>query len=188
MVTATKPELTELLNQGMRGDRHARDRAFTLVYGELKRTANAQLGRKRDGLTLTPTSLVNEAYLKLASGPQLALNDRVHFFALAARAMRQLLVDRQRQKAASKYGGDLQRVELSEDLLDESEWRLDYLDLDRGLLELERVDERAARVVELLFFVGLNFMEIAELMALSDKTVRRDWVSARAFLLLHASR
>ena len=185
MGTPAESELTELLNLGMRGDSHARDRAFALVYDELKRTASAQMGRKRDGVTLTPTALVSEAWLKLASGAQLALQDRGHFFALAARAMRQLLVDRQRQKASGKYGGDLQRVELSDELLDRSSRPLDYLDLDRALTELERVDERAARVVELLFFAGLNFMEIAELMALSDKTVRRDWASARAFLLLH---
>ena len=187
MRTGAESELTNLLNLGMRGDSHARDRAFALVYDELKRTASAQLGSNRAGATLTPTALVSEAYLKLVSGEQLALHDRGHFFALAARAMRQLLVDRHRQKATTKHGGELQRVELSDELLDESNRQLDYLDLDRGLTELERVDERAARVVELLFFAGLNFMEIAELLALSDKTVRRDWASARAFLLLHAS-
>lgn len=180
-------ELTELLNLGMRGDSQARDRAFTLVYDELKRTASAQLRGSRDGATLTPTALVNEAYLKLVSGAQLALQDRGHFFALAARAMRQLVVDGHRQKGTAKHGGELKRVELSDDLLDESNRQLDYIDLDRGLTELERVDERAARVVELLFFAGLNFMEIAELQGLSDKTVRRDWASARAFLLLHAT-
>lgn len=180
-------ELTELLNLGMRGDSAARDRAFTVVYDELKRTASAQLRGGHDSATLTPTALVNEAYLKLISGAQQDLQDRGHFFALAARAMRQLVVDRHRQKGSTKHGGELQRVELSNELLDTSNRQLDYLDLDRGLTELERVDERAARVVELLFFAGLNFMEIAELLALSDKTVRRDWASARAFLLLHAT-
>ncbi len=186
MHTGAGSELTELLNLGMRGDHHAMDRAFTLVYDELRRTASAQLGNNRSA-TLTPTALVNEAYVKLVSGERLDLHDRGHFFALAARAMRQLLVDRQRQRNATKHGGELQRVELSDELLDESTRQLDYLDLDRGLTELQRIDTRAAQVVELLFFTGLNFMEIAQLLSLSDKTVRRDWASARAFLLLHAS-
>jgi|CXWL01.1.fsa_nt_gi RNA polymerase sigma factor (TIGR02999 family) len=180
-------ELTELLNLGFRGDATARDRAFALVYDELRRTAAAQMGFGRDNATLSPTGLVNEAYLKLVSGAQLALNDRTHFFALAARAMRQLLIDQQRQKLTEKHGGGLRRVELSQELPDDRSHPLDYLDLDRALAELERVDPRAAQVVELHFFAGLNFMEIAEMLAVSDKTARRDWNSARAFLLTCAS-
>jgi len=188
MSRSAATNLTELLNLGLRGDSHARDRAFALVYDELKRTASAQLGGNRGGATLTPTALVNEAYLKLVSGAQLALNDRAHFFALSARAMRQLLIDQQRQKQTTKHGGEMLRVELDDDLLDEANQHLDYLDLDRALAELERIDERASRVVELHFFAGLNFMEIAGLLALSDKTVRRDWMSARAFLLARTTR
>lgn len=187
MQRSADSELTELLNLGFRGDAAARDRAFALVYDELRRTAAAQMGAGRDDATLSPTGLVNEAYLKLVSGAQLALNDRTHFFALAARAMRQLLIDQQRQKLTEKHGGELSRVELSEELPDDAARPLDYIDLDRALAELERADPRAAQVVELHFFAGLNFMEIADLLAVSDKTVRRDWNSARAFLLTRAT-
>jgi RNA polymerase sigma factor (TIGR02999 family) len=179
--------LTDLLNHGLNGDADAGARAFSLIYQQLKRTATAQLGSSSQGATLSPTALVNETYLKLISGGSFALNDRVHFFSLAARAMKQLLIDHQRMERCPKHGGDLQRVELDEELLDESNRGLDYLDLDRALTALERIDERAARVVDLHFFAGLNFMEIAELLAVSDKTVRRDWNSARAYLLLQAS-
>ncbi len=176
-----------MLNLGFRGDAAARDQAFALVYDELRRTAAAQIGSVHRNATLGPTGLVNEAYLKLVSGAQLALHDRGHFFALAARAMRQLLIDQQRQKLTEKHGGELSRVELDEELPDVTQQALDYLDLDRALAELEQIDDRAARVVELHFFAGLNFMEIAELLAISDKTARRDWNSARAFLLTRAS-
>lgn len=200
MRSAGEAGLTKLLNLGMRGDVAARDQAFAIVYAELKRAAAAQLRSNRANETLSPTALVNEAYLKLISGAQLALNDRAHFFALSARAMRQLLIDRQRLHKCEKHGGALVRVELNEESagamspdagvstsLRASQPPMDYLDLDRALTELHRVDARAAQVVELHFFAGLNFMEIAELLALCDKTVRRDWNSARAFLLLHAS-
>jgi RNA polymerase sigma factor (TIGR02999 family) len=183
MHTNTASNLTELLNLGLGGDREAGERAFTLVYDELRRRAAQQLNARGDHATLTPTALVNEIYIRLSSGSTLALNDRAHFFALSARAMRTLLIDRQRLRASEKHGGSLQRIELDENLLDETQRGINYLDLDKALVELATVDERAARVVELHFFAGLNFMEIAELLALSDKTVRRDWISARAFLL-----
>jgi len=183
MHESANSHLTELLNQGFGGDAVARDRAFALVYDELRRTAAAQMGSGRDNATLSPTGLVNEAYLKLVSGAQLALNDRGHFFALAARAMRQLLIDQQRLKQTNKHGGAAQRVEIGDDLVDAAADPVDYLDLDRALQALDAIDPRAAKVVELHFFAGLNFMEIAELLAVADKTVRRDWNSARAFLL-----
>ncbi len=179
----TASNLTDLLNRGLGGDREASESALRLVYDELRRSASRQLHGRGDNATLTPTALVNEIYIRLSSGARLALNDRAHFFALSARAMRLLLIDRQRQHASEKHGGSLQRIELADDLLDEGQRSIDYLDLDKALAELASVDERAARVVDLHFFAGLNFMEIAELLAISDKTVRRDWNSARAFLL-----
>jgi RNA polymerase sigma factor (TIGR02999 family) len=187
MTSQTPSELTELLNLGLGGNTEAADRAFAMVYNELRRAAAQQLRFGHESPTWSPTSLVNEAYLKLISGAQLPLNDRAHFFSLSACAMRQLLIDRQRAKQAEKHGGELQRVELNDDLLDESAHEVDYLDLDRALKALQRIDERAARVVDLHFFAGLNFMEIAELLVVSDKTVRRDWNSARAFLLVQTS-
>ncbi len=188
MRSQTTSGLTQLLNLGLSGDTAAADRAFAMVYDELRRAAAKQLGFGRESVTLSPTALVNEAYLKLISGAQLPLNDRAHFFSLSARAMRQLLIDRQRMKSSEKHGGELQRVELSDDLLDESTRELDYLDLDRALKQLQEIDARAARVVDLHFFAGLNFTEIAELLLVSDKTVRRDWTSARAFLLVQTSK
>jgi RNA polymerase sigma factor (TIGR02999 family) len=184
MTSYARATLTELLNLGLNGDGAAGERAFSLVYAQLRRAAAAQLGSYGQGHTLSPTALVNEAYLKLVTSADLSVNDRAHFFALSARAMRQLCTDEQRQKHSGKHGGGLQRVDLSEDLVDESAHQIDYVDLDRALTQLESLDPRAARVVELHYYSGLNFMEIAELLGISDKTVRRDWTCARAFLLL----
>lgn len=186
MHISTHSGLTELLNRGLNGDSEAAGRAFSLIYDQLKHTAAAQLGRGRDQQTLSATALVNETYLKLVSGGQLALNDRAHFFSLAARAMKHLLIDHQRMRRRTKHGGELLRVELNEEIPAAMDSELDFMDLDLALAGLAKIDERAARVVELHFFGGLNFMEIADLLAVSDKTVRRDWNSARAYLLLQA--
>jgi RNA polymerase sigma factor (TIGR02999 family) len=186
MLTNDISGLTNLLNLGLHGDAAAGDLAFGMVYAQMRKTAAAQLGANRHA-TLSPTELVNETYLKLVSSAQLALNSRKHFFALCARAMRQLLIDRQRQSIQEKQGGGLRQIELDDNLLGDIGPTLDFVDLDRALLALNCIDERAAQVVELHFFAGLNFLEIAELLAVSDKTVRRDWNSARAFLLLQIS-
>lgn len=179
--------LTDLLNRGLSGESAANERAFELVYDELRRDAQRQMRRSGGAATLSPTGLVNEAYLKLNDGAPRAINDRIHFYSLAARVMRQLLVDHQRGKLAVKRGGDVEHVELTVEPFGTEGNVLDYFALQQALDSLRQIDERAAQVVDLHFFSGRNFLEIAEMLEISDKTVRRDWESARAFLLLQMS-
>ena len=182
-------ELTGLLNRGLAGDAAASERAFALVYAEMRRCAQRQMRGQNDALTLSPTVLVNEAYLKLSAGAARSLNDRGHFYSLAARAMRQVLLDHQRANRVIKRGGDVAHVALTGEVLDAGAGgeTLDYFALDQALGALREIDSRAATVVDWHFFVGLNFLEIADLLQVSDKTARRDWDSARAFLLMQLS-
>ncbi len=180
-------DLTALLNKGMAGDAEANERAFELVYAELRRSAQRQMRRDSSPLTLSPTALVNEVYIKLNDGVGHAVNDRVHFFSLAARAMRQVLLDHQRKKQAVKRGGQDVRIELTADAFASDAENLDYFALDQALDSLRAIDARATQVIELHFFTGLNFFEIADLLGVSDKTARRDWDSGRAFLLSQLS-
>lgn len=178
--------LTGLLNLGLAGDSRANDRAFQMVYAELRRSAQRQMRRGIDAATLSPTGLVSEVFIKLNDGMP-RVNDRAHFYSLAARAMRQILLDHQRDKQAVKRGGGIAHVELVGEPLTGEGGDIDYLALDQALESLRRIDARAAQVVEWHFFSGLNFLEIAELLDVSDKTARRDWDSARAFLLAQLS-
>lgn len=174
-------DVTALLAASSRGDGAAQDRLFTLLYDELRRCARAQL-RGNAGLTLSTTALVNETYVKLAAAAQLNTSSRQHFMALAARAMRQVMVDHARRVQADKRGGGAVMVTLDDSLPDDPGDALDVLALDQALNTLEQIDERAARVVQLHFFGGLAFPEVAELEGLTVRTVMRDWQAARALL------
>ena len=178
--------LTGLLNLGLSGDAEANDRAFQMVYAELRRSAQRQMRRGLDAATLSPTGLVNEVFIKLNDGMP-RVNDRAHFYSLAARAMRHILLDHQRDKQAAKRGGKGPPAEMISESLVGALGEIDYFALDQALDALRDMDPRAAKVVEWHFFSGLNFLEIAELLDVSDKTVRRDWDSARAFLLMQLS-
>jgi RNA polymerase sigma factor (TIGR02999 family) len=180
-------DLTGLLNRGLAGDTTAGERAFALVYTEMRRCAQRQMRGQNDAPTLSPTVLVNEAYLKLSGGAARTLTDRGHFYSLAARAMRQVLLDHHRARLVIKRGGGAVHVELTDELFDDAGNSLDYLALDQALDALREIDPRAATVVDWHFFAGLNFLEIADLLQVSDKTARRDWDSARAFLLMQLS-
>ena len=179
--TPASEPVTALLRRWRAGDRAALDALVPLVYAELKRVAEGYLRRER-GATLQPTALVHEAYLKLFGGADVDWQDRRHFFAAAARLMRQILVDHARHRdAAKRQGGE--RVTLSS--LDPPDPRnaIDLLALDQALSALEGLDERKARVVELRVFAGLEFAEIGELMDLSRATLDREGRAARAWLL-----
>lgn len=180
-------ELTGLLNRGLAGDTSAGERAFALVYAEMRRCAQRQMRGQNAPLTLSPTVLVNEAYLKLSAGSARALNDRGHFYSLAARAMRQVLLDHQRASQVIKRGGGVAHVELTDEIFDGGGETLDHFALEQALTALRQIDARAATVVDWHFYAGLNFLQIAELLQVSDKTARRDWDSARAFLLMQLS-
>ena len=178
-------EITVLLDAAREGDRGALDRVLATLYQELHSMARRQLAGQQ-GHTLDATALVHEAYLKLVGrGAGAAqFDDRAHFFAYAASAMRSVVVDYARQRLAQKRGGDLHRVtELPEDL--EGGLRLDedMLGLDTALSRLSSVDPRLTQVVELRYFAGLSELEIAALLQRSERSVRRDWQKARMFLL-----
>jgi len=161
----------------------APDDLLPVVYDELRRLAARYLRGQRGGHTLQPTALVHEAYLRMAKGGALPLDDRTHFFALAARAMRQVLVDHARRRAAVKRGGDPERVTLDDTLEigrgGEEKRRLDLLALNEAL---ERLSPRQCRVVELRYFAGLTIAEAAESLGVGTRTVEDDWALARAWL------
>jgi RNA polymerase sigma-70 factor (ECF subfamily) len=170
--------VTVLLRAWARGDQAAGDRLFPLLYGELRRQAARYMRRERRGHTLQPSGLVNEAYLRLRGAPGLTWQDRSHFLAIAARVMRQVLVDHARRRQAAKREG----CHVTLDDADAPAVPLDVMDLDTALKELAALDERQARVVELRFFGGLDVPETADAMGLSARTVKREWQTARAWL------
>jgi RNA polymerase sigma factor (TIGR02999 family) len=176
-------EITQWLEAAREGDRSALDRVLSTLYQELHAMARRQLAGQQ-AHTLDATALVHEAYLKLIGRQTARFEDRAHFFAYAASAMRSVVVDYARQRLAQKRGGDLHRVtELPEDV--EGGLRLDEetLGLDTALTRLAAVDERLAQVVELRYFAGLSELEIAGLLKRSERSIRRDWQKARLFLL-----
>jgi RNA polymerase sigma-70 factor (ECF subfamily) len=158
------------------------DELFALIYGELRRIAAGLLRRERPEHTLQPTALVHEAYLKLVDQTRIRWQDRAHFLGIAARAMRQILVDHARGRAARKRGGGRQRVTLDEALVAKEGKDLELLSLDEAMTRLAGVDERAARVVELRIFGGLTVTEIAHVLGVSKRTVDGDWSVARMWL------
>ena len=180
---ADTADITDLLDAARDGNRGALDQVLATLYQELHSMARRQLAGQH-GHTLDATALVHEAYLKLIGRNTAQFDDRAHFFAYAASAMRSVVVDYARQRLAQKRGGDLHRVtELPEEL--EGGLRLDEetLGLDTALTRLANVDERLAQVVELRYFAGLSELEIATLLKRSERSIRRDWQKARVFLL-----
>ncbi|MET0808418.1 MAG: ECF-type sigma factor [Pseudoxanthomonas sp.] len=159
-------------------------RRFADLYGELQRLARRELAGSRRN-SLHTTVLVHEAYLKL-DGKVLDVSQRGSFLALAAKAMRHVLIDYLRAKGAEKRGGDQLRVTLLTDIpLDDGTVGVDLLDIENGLAALEAVDPRLVTVVECRFYAGMEFQEIADHLGLAERTIHRDWRKARAFLLMH---
>lgn len=182
----TTTALTTLLEAARRGERSAADELFRRLYDDLKRLARAQLGRsgRRSGDTLDTTVLVHEAYLRLVPPAELAAEDRSHFLNLAARVMRHVVIDFARRRGAEKRGGGL-RVSWPEGFDPAAEDALgpaDLMALDTAMARLEAESPRLARLVDLRFFAGLKLEEIAVLLGVSDRTLKRDWRRARAFL------
>lgn len=173
-------DITELLVKARGGDPHGVEQIFAAVYPELRRLANSRLSR-RDA-TLTPTVLVHELFLRMLPGTLATLQDRRHFFAAAAKAMRWIIVDQARRQGADKRGGDAIAVTLTERLHADAPRLEEMLLIDQGLEALERISPRQREVVELRFFAGLEFEEIARLQECSVRTAKREWERARAFL------
>lgn len=174
-------EVTELLVAARDGDAGRLGAVFELLYPELRKIAVARCAGQHPSSTLTTTALVHEAYLKLIQAERLELVDRKHFFACAAQAMRQIVMDHARSSLAAKRGGDADQITLPTALgaLDDpSQW----LDLDRALDELASFAPELRELVDLRYFAGLTREEVAEVLGLSVRTVHRDWRRARAFL------
>jgi RNA polymerase sigma factor (TIGR02999 family) len=175
-------DIEQLLAAWRQGDANAANELFRITYQDLRRLARLQLAQRRPGETLATTALVHEAYLKLAERSSLSLVDRQHFLALAARAMRQILVDHVRKKAAAKRGAGLQGSLSVTDAASPPTLSVDILALDAALDDLARLSSRQVRIVELRFFAGLEFQEIADLLGVSSRTAKREWQHARLFL------
>jgi len=182
------PETTQLLRAWAGGDRQALDALMPRVYHELRRLAGHYMRGEPSGITLQTTALVHEAFLRLIDGKSIAWQDRAHFFAVCAQAMRRILLDGARRRSAAKRGAATRRAKLEDALGLRVERDQELVALDDALERLSQVDPRKARMVELRFFGGLSIEETAEVLGVSADTVTRDWRSARAWLLSELSR
>lgn len=182
-MASTSGNVTQLLMEWRNGDRQALDALIPVVYDELRAIARRYMNRERSGHTLQTAALINEAWLRLVDKQDIAWQNRTHFFAISARIMRNLLVDHARARQMEKRGGGAVQVSLNEAIAgSEPEMTVDMLSLDEALTRLAEFDERKARIVELRFFGGLSADETAEALDLSEITIKREWLKAKAWL------
>lgn len=177
--------VTSLLRQWSGGDTQALDQLVPIVYKELQRLAHYHLRSERTGQTLQTTALVHEVYIRLCSQHEPRWEDRAHFFAVAARMMRRILVDYSRRRAAAKRGSATVPVPLDDALGIPVEKQFDFMALDAALDQLAAFDARKSQVVEMRFFAGLKAKEIALVLKTTEATIRRDWMIAKAWLFRH---
>jgi RNA polymerase sigma factor (TIGR02999 family) len=183
MQPPSNPAVTQLLLEASQGDRAALDQLTPLIYQDLRRIAANQMRQERPGLTLQPTALVHESYLKLIEQRAVNWQNRAHFFAIAAQEMRRILLGHARARQAQKRGGARARITLEEGLVVTDDHADDLIALEEALENLAQLDARQARIVELRFYVELSVEEIAEVLGIGTATVKRDWAMARAWLL-----
>ena len=177
-------ELTTLLSAARQGDAQAAGQAFTLLYDDLRRLARSRLRQHRTMTLLDTTSLVHESYLRLVGQESLAVEDRHHFFAYAARVMRSVIVDFARARLAERRGGAAEHVVLDTELAQKiAAPETDVLQVHEALEVLAQAEPRLAQIVEMRYFGGMTELEIAEALGLSERTVRRDWEKARLLLM-----
>ncbi len=182
-MTEFRPELvTGILNALEGGEPQVSDELLPVLYQELHKLAYSLMAQFPPGVTLQPTALVHEAYLRIGPGMSPGWNGRGHFFGAAARAMRQILVEQARRKATPKHGGNLQKMNVDPDLIPFDNGDVDILALDQALDELATVNERQLQVIQLRYFTGLSIPETAQTLGISESTVERDWRFARVFL------
>lgn len=181
-MTASPPFVTGLLRKWQDGDESALDQLLPLVHDTLHRLAHRYVNRERRGHTLQTTALVNEAFLRLVGQQDAGWENRAHFFAVSAQVMRHILVDYARQRASGKRGGPIRHVTLDGEAIVSPERSAELVALDDALAELEKVNPRGSRIVELRYFGGMNNREAAEVLRISETTVERDWRLARAWL------
>ena len=181
-----EPSLTQLLSRAAQGERAALDQVFAMLYPELRALAHSRLRVDRGVPHLDTTSLVHESYLRLVNCSRIAITDRKHFFTYAAKMMRNITIDFAREHLAKRRGGGVAAIELDTGVANElsaGEADTALLRVHDALLALEGVDPGLARIVEMRYFAGYSEPEIAELLDSSERTVRRQWEKARAFLL-----
>ena len=176
------PDVTSLLKKLSEGNQDAADQLIPVIYHELHRLAVGHLRHERPDHTLQPTALVHEAYIKLVAQRNTDWQSRAHFFAVASKLMRRILVDYARRYLRAKRGGGQAKLALGDVLLVSTERPDNMLALDESLTRLEKVDARQGRIVELRYFGGLKIEEVAEILSISPTTVRREWTSAKAWL------
>jgi RNA polymerase sigma factor (TIGR02999 family) len=178
----SREDTTRLLLDIQSGREGAYEQLFPLVYEELHNIARKKLNRERDDITISETGLIHEVYLKMINQTRVNARDKHHFLAIAARCMRQILIDHARKKQAEKRGGDQQEVTYIDELLKVREESTQLIALDEKIRELQKMDERLAEVVTLRFFGQLPIYSVAEALGISERTVKRDWAKARGWL------
>lgn len=184
----TTQQVTRLLRDWSKGDQSALEQLTPLVYGELRRLAGRYLRKERPDHTLQSTALVHEAFIRLVDQRDVKWQNRAHFFGVAAQMIRRILVDHARGRQASKRGSGIPKLSLDEALATPERKDLDLIALDDALNSLSKIDPQQARIVELRFFTGLTVEETAEVLGISPATVKRDWVTAKAWLYRDISR
>ena len=184
---SSRHEITEWLLDWSNGDHSALEKLTPLVYRELHRLAQAYMRGERAGHTLQTTALVNEAYVRLIDASNMNWQNRLHFYAVAAKLMRHILVDFARSRSQMKRGGDVEPLPLNEALTVSADRTAEIINLDEALNNLAKLDQRQCQVVELRFFGGLTEPEIAEVLKVSPRTVHSDWSLARSWLLKELS-
>lgn len=182
MNTATPSDITSMLHELRQGKHQVLHKLLPIVYSELRRLAAYYLRQEPRKATMQTTDLVHEAFLKLTSGEEVPWQNRAHFFAVAAQAMRQILVDHARKRKAAKRGGGREKITLKESLVVSEDNSQDLLALDQALDKLKSFDERLGQIVEMRFFAGLTIEETAAVLNVSRTTVKRDWDVAEAWL------
>jgi RNA polymerase sigma factor (TIGR02999 family) len=182
MTAPSREEVTRLLIEWNNGNKEAADTLMPVVYDELRRLAHHYMRRERPGQTLQTTALVNEAYIRLADYRKMHWQDRAHFFAVAAQAMRRILVERARKHQSAKRGGEPHQVSLDEPAIVSRQRVEEVMAVENALTSLEALDPRKGRIVELRFYGGLSVKETAEVLGISAPTVKREWRLAKAWL------
>ena len=178
----SSPQVSQLLSDWRNGDQQALGQLMPLVYDELRRIASGYMKRERAGHTLQTTAIVNEAYLRLVDQKTVRWQDRTHFFAVAASVMRHLLVDHARARGRVRRGAGAQRVSLDEAAIVSEQKGEDMLALDGALTKLAEIDPRKVKIVELRYFSGLSAKDTADALGISEITVKREWLKAKAWL------
>jgi RNA polymerase sigma factor (TIGR02999 family) len=187
-MTPSLLNVTAMLRDWSNGDRQAQDHLFRVVYNELHGQAARYLRHEHPGLSLQTTDLIHEAYLRLIDQQHVEWQNRLHFFAISAQVMRRILVDHARSRQAAKRGGSDIRLPLEEAMVVMPGPNLDFVALDEALKKLAEIDPQQSQVVELRFFSGLSVEETAKVMSVSERTVKRDWQFAKAWLRRELSR